>query len=108
MTQVIALVRTHAPTQSTTDTPTHTNAIQSAEPQADCTRTQSPKNSGDTPAHPEVIRLHGLASNALNMASSLLSRTDTSPAQLQQATARAVRAATLLKRLSAMNTGVAA
>ncbi len=79
MTNVIALVRTHAPTQSTTDT-----------------------------THPEAIRLHGLASNALNMAASLLSRTDTTPAQLQQATARAVRAATLLKRLSAMNGEVAA
>lgn len=77
---VIALVRSHAPAQPT---------------------------QGET-THPEALRLHGLASNALSMAASLLNRTNTTPAQLQQATARAVRAATLLKRLSAMNAEVAA
>jgi hypothetical protein len=81
MTKVIPLVRPHAPITSTPDTST---------------------------THPEAIRLHGLASNALSMAASLLNRTDTTPAQLKQATARAVRAATLLKRLSAMHGEVAA
>jgi hypothetical protein len=102
---VIALVRPHAPAQPTQGETTHPEALrlrQSTETQADCTCATSPKNSG------EHIRLHGLASNALGMAASLLSRTDTTPAQLQQATARAVRAATLLKRLSAMNAEVAA
>ena len=63
---------------------------------------------GET-THPEAIRLHGLASNALATALHLLNRVDATPAQLQQATARAVRAATLLKRASkAMNGEVAA
>ena len=58
-------------------------------------------------ATPEEIRLHGLASNALSMALSLISKVDATPAQIHQATARAIRAATLLKRLSAMNGGAA-
>lgn len=59
-----------------------------------------PSAQADT-THPEAIRLHGLASNALATALHLLNRVDATPAQLQQATARAVRAATLLKRASA-------
>lgn len=54
--------------------------------------------------HPEAIRLHGLASNALTTALHLLNKLDTTPEQLQQATARAVRAATLLKRASTLTT----
>lgn len=74
MTQVIPLVRPVAPfTQSTTDT-----------------------------THPEAIRLHGLAENALSTALHCLRSVDCSPAKLQMATARAVRAATLLKRASTM------
>ncbi len=72
MTQVIALVRPVAPvTQSTTDT-----------------------------THPETIRLHGLAENALATALHCLRSVDCNPAKLRLATARAVRAATLLKRAS--------
>lgn len=71
MTKVITLVRSHAPIQSNADTFT---------------------------TNPEAIRLHGLASNALSMASSLLNRTDTTLEELQRATARAVRAASLLKQ----------
>ncbi len=73
MADIIALSRPHAPIQSTTDART---------------------------THPEAIRLHGLASNALSTALYLLNKVDSTPAQLQQATARAVRAATLLKRAS--------
>ncbi|HEX5806108.1 MAG TPA: hypothetical protein VFY31_07215 [Macromonas sp.] len=69
MTNVIALVRPVAPALSTTDT-----------------------------THPETIRLHGLAENALSTALHCLRSVDCSPAKLQTATARAVRAATLLKR----------
>lgn len=72
MTQVIALVRPVAPvTLSTTDI-----------------------------THPETIRLHGLAENALATALHCLRSVDCSPAKLHMATARAVRAATLLKRAS--------
>lgn len=62
---------------------------------------------GDT-TYPEAIRLHGLASNALATALHLLNQVDTTPAQLERATARAVRAATALKRLSAISSEVTA
>lgn len=51
-------------------------------------------------SNPEIIRLHGLAENALATALHCLRSVDCSPAKLQMATARAVRAATLLKRAS--------
>lgn len=54
---------------------------------------------------PETLRLHGLAENALATALHLLRKPCTTQAQLQQATARAVRAATLLKRASQANGG---
>ncbi len=49
---------------------------------------------------PETIRLHGLAENALATALHCLRSVDCDPAKLATATARAVRAATLLKRAS--------
>lgn len=49
---------------------------------------------------PETLRLHGLAENALATALHLLRKPCPTQAQLHQATARAVRAATLLKRAS--------
>lgn len=75
MTKVITLVRASAPIQSTTDT-----------------------------TDPEIIRLHGLAENALATALHELRRLDASPESLQRATARAVRGATLLRRASACTT----
>jgi hypothetical protein len=74
MADIIPLVRSRAPIQSTTDT-----------------------------THPETIRLHGLAENALSTALHCLRSVDCSPAKLQTATARAIRAATLLKRASEMS-----
>lgn len=60
------------------------------------------KSTTDT-THPETIRLHGLAENALSTALHCLRSVDCSPAKLQTATARAIRAATLLKRASEMS-----
>jgi hypothetical protein len=54
---------------------------------------------------PETLRLHGLAENALATALHNLRAIDCSPAKLQVATARAVRAATLLKRASVAMSG---
>ena len=54
---------------------------------------------------PETLRLHGLAENALATALHSLRAMDCSPAKLQLATARAVRAATLLKRASVAMSG---
>lgn len=54
---------------------------------------------------PEALRLHGLAENALATALHLLRKPEASAAQLQNATARAVRAATLLKRASKATAG---
>jgi len=53
-----------------------------------------------TPDNPETIRLHGLAENALSTALHCLRSVDCDPAKLATATARAIRAATLLKRAS--------
>lgn len=54
---------------------------------------------GDT-TDPETLRLHGPAENALATALHCLRAVDCNPAKLRLATARAVRAATLLKRAS--------
>ena len=60
-----------------------------------------------TTTDPDIIRLHGLAENALATALHCLRSEDCTPAQLHMATGRAVRAATLLKRASmAANPGV--
>lgn len=48
----------------------------------------------------ETIQLHAQAHNALASALHYLQRTDCTPSDLNAATARAVRAATLLKRAS--------
>jgi len=50
---------------------------------------------------PALIRLSAGAENALAGALHLLRSIDCDPAKLQQATGRAIRAATLLKRASA-------
>lgn len=54
-----------------------------------------------TPEPLEVIQLHAQAHNALSTALHCLAQPECSPQHLQTATARAVRAATLLKRASA-------
>ena len=71
MADIISLARQHAPAASPADT-----------------------------THPETIRLHGLAENALATALHCLRSVDCDPAKLAKATARAIRAATLLKRAS--------
>jgi|GEM_PF-3230945 len=53
------------------------------------------------PVSLETIQLHAQASNALSTALHFLGQPDCTAQQLQFATARAVRAATLLKRASA-------
>ena len=50
---------------------------------------------------PQIIALHVAAENALAGALHLLRSIDCDPAKLQQATGRAIRAATLLKRACA-------
>ena len=69
---VITLARTAAPTSSTLDT-----------------------------TDPTLIALHAQAENALSMALSLLHSSQSTAADLQRATGRVIRAATLMKRLSA-------
>lgn len=73
MTKVIHLVHTAAPVPSYTDT-----------------------------TDPQTIRLHITAENALASALHLLRATDCDAAKLQAATGRAIRAATALKRLCAV------
>lgn len=52
------------------------------------------------PSTPELIGLHMLAENALSTALHALRQLDATPDTLRLATARATRAATLLKRAS--------
>lgn len=54
----------------------------------------------------EIIQLHAQAHNALSTALHCLTQPDCSPEHLATATARAVRAATLLKRASAATTAL--
>lgn len=63
-----------------------------------CARTAAPVQSITDTTNPEIIHLHGLAENALATALHELRRINATPANLRLATARAVRAATLLKR----------
>jgi hypothetical protein len=58
--------------------------------------------------NPEVIRLHAQAENALSTALHYMRKADFTPEMLQTATARAIRAATLLKRATQENKGSAA
>lgn len=58
------------------------------------------------PSTPELIGLHVQAENALSTALHELRRLDATPATLRLATARATRAATLLKRASECVNGV--
>lgn len=53
----------------------------------------------------ELIQLHAQAHNALSTALHCLQRPDCTPDHIKTATARAVRAATLLKRASAATKG---
>lgn len=73
-------------------------------------RQHAPAPSPADSTHPETIRLHGLAENALATALHCLRSVDCDPAKLTTATARAIRAATLLKRASqaSQQTGSAA
>lgn len=57
-----------------------------------------------TPEPLEVIQLHAQAHNALSTALHCLAQPECSPQHLATATARAVRAATLLKRASSAST----
>lgn len=58
-----------------------------------------------TPSTPlDTIQLHAQAHNALSTALHYLTQPECTPQQLQTATARAVRAATLLKRAIAAAT----
>ena len=82
MTQVITLARTAAPIIPASP------AAAPIRPQADTT-------------DPQIIALHVQAENALAAALHLVRSLDCDPAKLQQATGRAIRAATMLKRLSA-------
>ena len=91
MTQAFATVRTAAPILSL------------------ASRRAAPIQSQADITDPHVIALHAAAENALAGALHLLRSLDCDPAKLQQATGRAIRAATLLKRASAAQAqGVAA
>ncbi|MEN9396219.1 MAG: hypothetical protein RLZ81_749 [Pseudomonadota bacterium] len=83
MTQAVTLVRTAAPIISI--------ASRRAAP------IQSPADTTD----PQIIGLHIAAENALSMALSMLRNPSGTTADLERATARACRAATLLKRACA-------
>lgn len=90
MTKVIPLVRTAAPIISLTS------------------RRAAPLQSQADITDPQIIALHVAAENALADALHLLRSIDCDPAKLQQATGRAIRAATLLKRACAQAQGAAA
>ncbi|MDD2729727.1 hypothetical protein [Malikia sp.] len=91
MTKVNPMVRTAAPILSL------------------ASRRAAPIQSATDTTNPEIIRLHVAAENALAGALHLLRSLDCDPAKLQQATGRAIRAATLLKRACATQAeGVAA
>ena len=83
MTQAVTLVRTAAPILSI------------------ASRRAAPIQSQADTTDPQIIALHAAAENALASALHLLRSIDCDPAKLQQATGRVVRAATMLKRLSA-------
>ena len=82
MTQAIALARQHAP-------------ISLAGHRA------APTLSAQDTTDPTLIALHAQAENALSMALSLLRSSQSTAADLQRATGRVIRAATLMKRLNA-------
>ena len=83
MTKVIPLVRTAAPIITL------------------ASRRAAPFQSAQDTTDPEIIALHVAAENALAGALHLLRSIDCDPAKLQQATGRAARATTLLKRACA-------
>lgn len=64
-------------------------------------RRAAPIKSALDTTDPEQLALHAAAENALSMALSMLRNPGGTAADLQRATARACRAATLLKRASA-------
>jgi hypothetical protein len=79
-----------------------TNVVQLA------SRRAVPTTSNQDTTNPDVIRLHMQAENALSTALHYMRKTDFTPEMLQTATARAIRAATLLKRATQENKGSAA
>lgn len=83
MTQAVTLARTAAPII------------------APASRRAAPIQSQADTTDPQTIALHIAAENALTSALHLLRSIDCDPAKLQQATGRAIRAATLLKRACA-------
>ncbi len=87
MTKAVSLVRTAAPILSL------------------ASRCAAPIQSQADITDPHVIALHAAAENALASALHLLRSIDCDPAKLQQATGRAIRAATLLKRACATQAG---
>ena len=87
MTQVITLARTAAPVITI------------------ASRRAAPVPSALDTTAPDVIALHVAAENALSMALSMLRNPAGTAADLERATARAIRAATLLKRACAAQEG---
>ena len=83
MTQVITLARATAPVITI------------------ASRRAAPVPSALDTTAPDVIALHVAAENALSMALSMLRNPAGTAADLERATARAIRAATLLKRACA-------
>ncbi len=67
-----------------------------------------PTMSNQDTTNPDIIRLHAQAENALSTALHFMRKPDFTPEMLQTATARAIRAATLLKRATQENKGGAA
>ena len=86
MTQVITLARTAAPVITL------------------ASRRAAPIQSQADTTDPQTIALHVAAENALSMALSMLRNPAGTAADLERATARAIRAATLLKRACAAQT----
>lgn len=66
-----------------------------------------PDASNQDTTNPDVIRLHTQAENALSTALHYMRKTDFTPEMLHTATARAIRAATLLKRATQEQKGAA-
>ena len=67
-------------------------------------RRAAPIQSATDTTDPQTIALHVAAENALSMALSMLRNPAGTAADLERATARAIRAATLLKRACAAQT----
>lgn len=82
-------------------TQAYATLARTAAPITTASRRAAPIRSQADTTDPQIIALHAQAENALAGALHLLRSLDCDPAKLQQATGRAIRAATMLKRLSA-------